>query len=510
MFRRATLFWSCLLLATAGWTTWQLTRIGDADRAQARQLTDRMPLPQTKTTSHRGLYSQERLGVRRDLWAPSSDGPQLALVQRSRSATLAADQQQHTLLEELADVHSVLQENVEMHCDIAKLDREGGYGCFESQDSDGNETIMRGEWVQADGEVIPISLHSRRMEVWMESSRTIRECVADGQARLQYGDGWIAIGDRVTYIRDSADARSLHGIVTLVADRPAGCLVRHAEGSHVYADSVVVNSAAQQLTLLHAKGRLCIPQTGEKKAAHSTTMHLDFESDHALWNHAGHELTLSGNVVIREESRCLASTGDVRIVFDEVNHIVTVRELECRGPTEMTLGDDTGRLRCQGVTSVDFLQQQMTLTSPSDAQGKVHADHQLSFDGPQGDLTSDQLLIQYALQGHEVTPTQITAQGRVCLARETASGGMQYALADTLAYCPTDGSMQLYALSPRRVIFFDKQYDVKVSAPEVQITRDARTHQEKIRGIGDLRMTFLDQEMAHLRQRFTIEEQKKS
>lgn len=583
MFRFLTLFWSLFLLSTAGWTAWHLTRVGDADRQQLTRLTDRMPLPQAERP-HTGLYSQQREGVRRDLWTPK-DGVRLQTVQWSASANLAASQREHALLEELAGVRCYVQESVdptenkqrvcvltathatydyhalsldaqpvsleryvlpelhlpdriadetpvmvgkarhaefqnllelkgavtvvalqgmELRCDQAKLDREIGYGKFEALSED-TYTLIQGKWRQGiDGE-IPLMLRSRCVEVWMANSRAVRDLIAEGDARMGYGGDWSASGDRVLYHRHAnssdqdADEASLDGLFQLVADRPQGCSIQHLGGSEIAADRITLNSATQELTLYNADGRL-----------HTERGELEFQADKALWGQGSQCLALTGNVVISQGGRHLRAFGDVVIAFDSIVDGVKVSHVECVGPTEMAMGGEGNRLRCQGVTTVDLQQQRMTLVSPRDGLGKVRPEDQLVYQGSEGELTSDQLAIDYILSAGEVIPKYFAAQGHVCLARKSQAGGVQYALADALDYSPESGAMRFRAIAPRRVVFFDRQYDLKVSAPEVQITRDARTGQEKVKGLGDLRMTLLDQELAHLRKRFAIEGNKKS
>jgi hypothetical protein len=560
MFRGLTLFWCFFLVVAAGSIAWSLTQVNPSDRDSIPALTDRMPLPDTKR-SHTGVYRQRRQNVRRDLWIPK-DGTRLQTVQRSTSATLAANQREHALLEELSDVLCHVQESVdaiqqkqqvavltancatydysEMHlqaqpvaieqhvltgtqlpdqidgktavavgqaqradfqnalhlqgavtvqttegltlaCDSAKLDRERGYGQFEAL-TDGAYTVVQGQW-----RAIPLLLRARRVELWMATSQTISECVAEGAASLGYGSDWKASGDRILYYRQTPTGKtqpnSLDGIFHLVADHPKGCLVQHVAGSRIAADQMTLNSETRELTLYHAEGRLC----GEPG-------NLDFQADKAFWNHLRNCLTLIDHVVITQGERHLRTLGNVCIVFDSLAEGVRVSHLDCVGPTEMVMGDRGEKLSCHGVTRVDFRQQRMTLSSP--------ADRQLSYCGSQGELTSDRLTVDYVMVAGDVTPKQLTAEGHVCLARQNHAGGVQYALADVLDYAPESGSMRFRARAPRRVIFFDHQYDLKVSAPEVQITRDDATGQEKIRGVGDLRMTLLDQELAQLRKRF--------
>ena len=54
--------------------------------------------------------------------------------------------------------------------------------------------------------------------------------------------------------------------------------------------------------------------------------------------------------------------------------------------------------------------------------------------------------------------------------------------------------MILYADSGKRVLFFDEEKGLNISALEVHITRDPRTHEEKIQGVGNVRFSFEDAE----------------
>lgn len=102
-------------------------------------------------------------------------------------------------------------------------------------------------------------------------------------------------------------------------------------------------------------------------------------------------------------------------------------------------------------------------------------------------------------------PYQLKLKGNVRVCNHFAESSEvgtpldQYALADSLQYEIASKQMVLTAKKGRRVLFYDKANHVKVSAPKV-----LRDGEGKVKGFGDVKCTFAEQELQELRKQFPL------
>lgn len=85
-------------------------------------------------------------------------------------------------------------------------------------------------------------------------------------------------------------------------------------------------------------------------------------------------------------------------------------------------------------------------------------------------------------------PQKIFLENDVHLYSPNIQNKPSYAIADILSFDIIDQKIHLKSLNPKRVLFW--QDGVKLSAPEIIISKDTETKSEKIEGIGDLRLSF--------------------
>lgn len=562
MFRWAVSLWTLLLLTAAGVILWSLTYLQEEDQQQLTLVHERMPVAQ-RHRSATEFYSQHREGVRRDTWQ-TRDAKRIHAVVYSDRADLEANQSDHETIETLHGVRCVIEEDANklvgdpMVCTLFADNATYDYRRSQLVASPAELTrecphnIGLGQWkltcaaldydlhqLHADGQVTlsspegfllqcthacldqhaqtmqmdcaasdelvklsghfgadPIHLIGRTVDVQWDDSQSVRELVAAGEVELGYGGAWTAQGDRASY---QSCGEGLNGIIVLDAEAPQGCTLTHLGGSCIQGQQVIVDTMAQQISLSQASGLLRSHRPTEP-------VELKFESDKALWDQRAQTLILAGNVCVAQAAdRELKSQGEVRILCSSLRDGVRVSRLESHGPTQIVFGEGCEWLECQGTCLVDLESHRLVIHSPRGDNGRVAAEKQLVFRGPAGELTGDDLAITYEVERGQMVARDLVAEGHVCLARKTPTGA-QYALSDVLCYQPVKEELHFRAVAPRRVLFFDRDYDIKVSAPQVRITRDPTTGKEVVKGLGDVRLTLLDQELARLRQRFAWEE----
>lgn len=120
-----------------------------------------------------------------------------------------------------------------------------------------------------------------------------------------------------------------------------------------------------------------------------------------------------------------------------------------------------------------------------------------------GMICSDSVVFEYSA----LEPKRIEIQGNVKMRNQFADieGGSpldQYALSDVVQIDLFSRKITLNANQGKRVLFFDKANHMRVSAPALTITAGTKVGKESIKGIGDVRFTFAEQELDLLRKQF--------
>lgn len=187
--------------------------------------------------------------------------------------------------------------------------------------------------------------------------------------------------------------------------------------------------------------------------------------------------------------------------------------LVSKGETHLVFTNKaTGRkqtLACYGRLQVNMMDHQVFLESPRNDLGKVVSGKQVFFQDSMGAIFADQATITY--KDHEssaLKPVKIILEGHVRMRNQFASDEQsatpldQYALADQVIYLPETQEMSFSATAPRHVLFYDKINHMQVSARNLIAIRDPETKKESIKSTGDVRFTFIEEELEELRKQF--------
>ncbi len=111
-----------------------------------------------------------------------------------------------------------------------------------------------------------------------------------------------------------------------------------------------------------------------------------------------------------------------------------------------------------------------------DYQGKIYADHAVI------ELESNRCLLQ----------------GNVKLIQR--EGVLeQYAMADRVEISKNEGKMHFFSGKNQHVLFFDRVNGLQVSAPELVVIRDPVTRKENVRGKGNVRFHFKEDEYERMK-----------
>lgn len=123
---------------------------------------------------------------------------------------------------------------------------------------------------------------------------------------------------------------------------------------------------------------------------------------------------------------------------------------------------------------------------------------QIRYNDKRGEMRADRAIMDFRDQEGEIEPTCITLLGNVQLIYAEEN---QYALAEQVTYFP-DQHLMILEGKENRVLFFDKERNMQISAPEVRAVRNPETKKDSIQGMGDVRFLFAQEELSKLKERF--------
>ncbi|MFA6916409.1 MAG: hypothetical protein WC222_08430 [Parachlamydiales bacterium] len=129
------------------------------------------------------------------------------------------------------------------------------------------------------------------------------------------------------------------------------------------------------------------------------------------------------------------------------------------------------------------------------------APDQICMEDPTSLIYGDNLTAYLYKDNQTLTPKSIHLAGNVKIQKYTASGS-QYAIADALDYNPVKHEWELSAIAPHRVLYYDKQNSITISAPKILVKQNTDKAKPHVKALGDVRFVFAEQELSELMNRF--------
>lgn len=230
-----------------------------------------------------------------------------------------------------------------------------------------------------------------------------------------------------------------------------------------------------------------------------------FSSDWMRWDEKKSAIVFKGNVKAQMESFGKLETTDTLEIFysdakgkKEIETIISNGHIEIVGhygtpPLEITA-------ICDGTLLVDQNKKELLLQSEPSSQVLVRSDH--------GVMQANTLRLRYQIDGGKFQATTLELDGSVKMRNhygvDTQNPGPldQFILSDHVRLDIPSQKVEFFADSGRRMLFYDRINNVKMSAPMVIMSRDPLTGKDKVEGKGDVRFTFMETEIDLLKKTF--------
>ena len=112
--------------------------------------------------------------------------------------------------------------------------------------------------------------------------------------------------------------------------------------------------------------------------------------------------------------------------------------------------------------------------------------------------------MEYSVVGNTFQPVSLALKGAVRLSARAGAHAERCGLADRLHYSPTTRTLLLAANPGNKVLFWDKEEGMSISANEIHITFDPVTKKELIKGVGKVQFSLSQEESELLKKFFPI------
>ena len=285
----------------------------------------------------------------------------------------------------------------------------------------------------------------------------------EGSVEITTSDGFSAKGGEARF-----KALANHGgtIELLPAPLSQNCFLTHNH-DHLEAHQVRFDLTTSQITCEEPKGFIDAPWKPGSP--------IRFRAHHLVWQQ---DLVLEGDVSL--DQSLSISSQQIRISFnqrqDELSSVVSA------GPTQMLFSNKESSLLCQGPLTLDP-QERLLCTE----EGLEFKDERIHLEAKSGRLT-------YQENNSHLQPEALYCEGSVRLISSKIQDQESFAMADQLVYLPATRTIILTCRSPARVLFWQANGNMTLSAPEVHVRLDPETKRETVRGIGDVHFRFSLQE----------------
>lgn len=344
----------------------------------------------------------------------------------------------------------------------------------------------------------------------------VRQVQANQKVRVNVDRNYFLTADRALYQRlPSEESSSVAGLLILSMndDSHVPCQLTSLQGDRMTAESIEVDLINRTLRLAKSSGQINFER---EKLEHEKNpkQKIEFAAENIVWNDRDQILHMSGNVSLMQNEKIKLETDhELHISQTVANGKRTIRAIDSPRDTVLTYEDlKQGRehsIRCPGPLTIDHEKQEIILQGL--LEGPEGEFKQVSIEDALGEMHADKITITYDWERRNFYPNNIILEGDVRLLNQSTggkklSGAMRhYALADRVDYFPKKQEMILKCTEGSRVLLLDKVNNVQMSAPSLTILRDVATGKETIRGLGNVRFSFVEKEIEQLNQFFRLQ-----
>ncbi|MBM3207183.1 MAG: hypothetical protein FJZ57_01060 [Chlamydiae bacterium] len=407
------------------------------------------------------------------------------------------------------DVILSLKDNAKLLCDHADLDFSNLTGTLTAPKSglvNFTDTIHK----KSGGDSY-VNLKSPNIELCLtkeekkdqKTEYDIEKIKAKDSCTIEYNKEFILESDHALYHKTTAtSSKDFQGTVTAYPkDDQSYCKIFH-DKDYIEASLVNLDLVQSVLSMNNSRGKIessLLPQ--QQKG------HIEFTTENLSWDNTKHSLTLNGKSHIVESALGTVTTEEVlNIQQGIIKGVKVISKIQSKGPSEFVYKDPQSasyhKLKCKGIFKIDrnLLNAQISGTSKAKTRGNYI--DQVFYEEETLGAYADMAHVEFAADKQLLQPTSLTLKGNVCLFSRKEQEPFRCGIADRVTYSPETKTMILSANPGQKVLFWDEQQGVRMSASEVHLIQNPQSHQTVIQGVGNVKFTLSVEENEVLKKLF--------
>lgn len=404
------------------------------------------------------------------------------------------DKKKYSVLEISDNVTVDLKDGGQLQCQQAKIDYIRMEGLFLGN-SEKPDVVYQESSLEVKSPQMTLELVR---ETQFSSSRTlVKQIEAIQNVRALYNQNYTLEADHALYQRLPTSDGVQAGILTLSPQKNLFCRMTNLNGDSLLAKTIQVDTNERKIQFAKPEGKLLISKEGPQI--------FEFKAKELIWEDPKQILFLKDDVEILQNGTFgLNTPKEISLTLDNINGKRILRLIQSPENTQISYlsssqKDTPHKINCPGPLQIDHEKFLMIL------QGNLQ---QVYIEDMLGDMYADNVQVHYHWEENHIQPEKIILEGNVRLLNrfdghlQESGSILHYALADRVEVFPKKQEIILHSSKGNRVLFFDKVNNVQMSAPSLKLSRDMISKKEMIQGEGDVRFTFIEKELAQIKELF--------
>jgi lipopolysaccharide export system protein LptA len=335
---------------------------------------------------------------------------------------------------------------------------------------------------------IPLQILSKIAHLLFEqqtpNSYAINKLTASESVTVYYGKDFVLKAEKAIYQKSPSQKTSLSGLIQAYG---TPCTLLYQE-KPITMQSIEIDTEKNLLYCKEPKGAI---------ASHLFSLpskqDLLFQSRELRWDQEKETLVLQKDVFIQEDSLGTISTSKELCIVRKNN---AIESIHVEGESLFTHENST--LSSPGTLHVDGIKGEITACR-SESQQLLYKDPTLS-------LQADSAIVKYAPDARAIS--FLSMDQNVQIRSLDSQGKEQYGLADRLYYDPNKKTAILSASAGKKVLFWDPEQGVTLSAKEVHLIQNPLTGKIEVQGVGNIKLSFSPEEFSLINRHFSKNQSK--
>ena len=339
-----------------------------------------------------------------------------------------------------------------------------------------------------------------------KSEYDVDTILAKDSVTIDYNKEFILKADHALYrtasMEKTSSTKEFQGIITAYPkDDSSLCTIQHGEDT-IEASSIDLDLIKSQLCMHKPFGTLSSSLISQLQKGS-----IQFTSDFLTWDRIKEKLILQGKSKIIESSLgTIFTEEEISITETTIKGKKVISKIETKGTTELIYQEPSAstyhKISCHGTMKIDRENLHATLTSPIKDGNNASFAEQVYYEEVQMGAYADTASVEYSIEGQSLQPVSLSLKGNICLFSRGQQEPFRCSIADRMTYSPTTKTLILSANPGQRVLFWDEQQLVRMSAQEVHLTQNPATQQMVIQGVGNVKFNLSIEENETLKKFF--------